>query len=165
MSGKLAPFIFGGALGAVVALLYAPKTGEETRAYVADKANEAWGNAQNFGTDAQTRGQQFAAEAKAKGETLYQNLSENAQQTYAQASTRAQDAVAAVQARVQEAKDNGAPFAANANDELREKIEAARQRIAAQVAKNAEAAKDAPGQVEAEAVIETVETVDDAAKA
>ena len=141
MSGKLAPFIFGGALGAVVALLYAPKTGEETRAYVADKANEAWGNAQNFGTDAQTRGQQFAAEAKAKGETLYQNLSENAQQTYAQASTRAQDAVAAVQARVQEAKDNGAPFAANANDELREKIEAARQRIAAQVVENAEQSK------------------------
>ena len=56
-----------------------------------------------------------------------------------------------------EAKDFGAapaaPAASVADDELREKIEAARQRIAAQVAANAEATKAAAEEVQ-EAVAE-----------
>ncbi|MBQ9021403.1 MAG: YtxH domain-containing protein [Eggerthellaceae bacterium] len=151
MAGRLIPFIVGGIVGAATALLYAPKTGEETRAYVADKANEAWGSAQNAGSDAQSRGQQFYGGAVAKGQEMYANVAEQAQQAYTRAAATAQDVFGAAQARVQEATTNSAPFATTQNDELREKIEAARQRIAAQVAKNAEGVQNAAAQIEVEA--------------
>lgn len=138
---RIGSFIVGSVVGAVAALLVAPKTGEETRAFVADKANEAWGNAQNVGGGAQSRGQQFYNDAVAKG-----------QEAYTRATTAAQDAFSAAQGRVQEVTGNAGFGSAPAqNDELREKIEAARARIAAQVAKNAEAVKETAAQIEVEA--------------
>lgn len=109
-------FVLGGVVGAAIALLYAPRTGAETRAMVADRANAAWGDARDFGARAQVRGQE-----------IYEN---------AQARTQAVREGAA--ARVQEAAETIKPVFTEKNDELREKIEAARQRIAAQAAKNAE---------------------------
>jgi len=41
-------FIVGGLVGAVVALLYAPRPGSETRALVADKVDEIWGQGQAY---------------------------------------------------------------------------------------------------------------------
>lgn len=38
-------FLFGGLLGAIVALLFAPRSGRETREMLTDKANEYWGQA------------------------------------------------------------------------------------------------------------------------
>lgn len=38
-------FLIGGLLGAVLALLFAPRSGEETREMLAEKANEYWGQA------------------------------------------------------------------------------------------------------------------------
>lgn len=133
MSNKLGFFLAGGAIGAVAALLCAPRTGEETRAIVAEKANTAWGDAQNIGA----------------------NAGSSAQQAYQAASVRGQEVVSNVSARVQEVASNIKPSFTQNNDELRQKIEAARQRIANQVAKNAEedsAAAEAP--VEAEPVAE-----------
>ena len=43
MSNKLGIFLAGGAVGAVAALLCAPRTGQEARTMVAEKVNEAWG--------------------------------------------------------------------------------------------------------------------------
>ena len=134
MSNKLGFFLAGGAIGAVAALLCAPRTGEETRAIVAEKANTAWCDAQNIGA----------------------NAGSSAQQAYQAASVRGQEVVSNVSARVQEVASNIKPSFTQNNDELRQKIEAARQRIANQVAKNAEedsaAAAEAP--VEAEPVAE-----------
>lgn len=131
---RIGSFIIGGIVGAAAALLVAPKTGEETRAFVADKANEAWGNA-NYGS------------AVAKGQEAYQSAAGAASAVYTRAASAAQDAFNAAQGRVA-----GAPSASvTQNDELREKIEAARARIAAQVAKNAEAVKEAAAQIEVEA--------------
>ena len=161
MAGKLGPFIIGGALGAIAALLYAPRTGEETRAIVADKANEAWGQAQQVGASAQERGTAFYGDAVSRGQEAYQTASEAARSTFAGASGTAQDWVGRAQdtfgqvagraqetfqqatGRVQEARGNAAPAAADKNDELRQKIEAARARIASQVAANAESAHQA----------------------
>lgn len=157
---RLGSFLIGGIVGAAAALLYAPRTGEETRAYVADKANEAWGNAQNYGGSATERGQQIYGDAVAKGQEVYANAAEAAQQVYTRASSTAQDVFSTASERVQGVTGGANPFAANnQNDELREKIEAARARIAAQVAKNAEAVQDAAAQIEVEA-----ETVVDAAQ-
>ena len=44
--GRLGAFLLGGVVGAGVALFFAPRTGEETRALIADKADEYWGKGQ-----------------------------------------------------------------------------------------------------------------------
>ena len=131
MGNKLGVFLAGGLVGAVAALLCAPRTGSETRNMVAEKANAVWGEAQELGAqtastaqqvveevagpEAATRTQSFAQDAVAKGQEIY----------------------GAAASRVQEAKSGVKP-APDGTDDLREKIEAARARIAAQVAKNAE---------------------------
>lgn len=38
-------FVFGGLLGAIAALLFAPRSGAETREMLAERANEYWGQA------------------------------------------------------------------------------------------------------------------------
>ena len=44
----LGSFILGGVVGAAIALLYAPRTGQETRAIVADKVDDLWGQGQTI---------------------------------------------------------------------------------------------------------------------
>lgn len=144
-------FVLGGVIGAAVALLYAPRAGVETRAMVADRANAAWGDARDFGARAQVRGQEiyenasvrgqeFYANASARGQEIYENASARGQELYETAQVRGQAVREGAAARVQEAAETIKPVFTEKNDELREKIEAARQRIAAQVAKNAEQA-------------------------
>ena len=121
--GRISSFVTGAALGVIAALLLAPQTGEQTRALVAEKANAVTGEAKDFGAG-------FPASA--------QDAIKSAQEKAASFTKGAAPA---------------APAASAADDELREKIEAARQRIAAQVAANAEATKAAAEEVQ-EAVAE-----------
>lgn len=180
MANKLGIFLAGGVIGAAVALLYAPRPGVETRAMVADRANEAWGQAQNLGgqmaargqeayagavayghqaygqaaelgqtvyTNVTAKGQAAGARAAEIGKQAYENASVGAKQAYETAAAGAKQAyagaktgAAAAAQRVQSTAENVRPIFAEKNDELRAKIDAARERIAAQVAKNAEAA-------------------------
>lgn len=132
MGNKFGAFFAGGVIGAVAALLCAPRSGRETRALVTDKVNVAWDEAQQLSSQASVGAQQAYQEASAKGQEVAQNVAAKSQELYGQAQTR-----------VQEAAENIKPVFSEKNDELREKIEAARQRIAAQVVKNAEASHDA----------------------
>lgn len=148
MAGKFGPFIVGGLLGAVAALLYTPRTGEEMRAIVADKANEAWGQAQEAGAQVGDRGAAFYGEAQARGQQVYEQVQARGQEAYTAATNAAGQAFETAQGvfnqaaeRVQEMRTNAAPVATN--DELREKIEAARARIASQVAASAEESQQA----------------------
>ena len=129
MGNKLGAFLAGGLAGAVVALLCAPRSGQETRAMVTDKMNAVWGEAQELGAQAGSNVQQAYHEATAKGQEVVHDVAAKGQELYGQATQRVQDAA-----------DTIKPAFSQKNDELREKIEAARQRIAAQVAKNAEQA-------------------------
>lgn len=180
MANKLGIFLAGGVIGAAVALLYAPRPGVETRAMVAERANEAWGQAQDLGGQVAVRGQEAYATAVAQGQraygqaqefgqTVYTNVtaasqaagaraaamgkqayesaSAGAKQAYEAAAAGAKQAyagaktgAAAAAQRMQETADTVRPIFAEKNDELRAKIDAARERIAAQVTKNAEAA-------------------------
>ena len=74
---------------------------------------------------------------------------------------KGQEVAGQAAARVQEVASNLKPSFTQDNDELRNKIEAARQRIASQVAKNAEET----GQVAEEVVEAVVEAVEPAAEA
>ena len=58
MGNKVGTFLIGGLVGAAVALLYAPRSGYETRAMVTDKMNAAWGEAQELGAQASDKAQQ-----------------------------------------------------------------------------------------------------------
>ena len=135
---KIGSFITGAAIGALAAILFAPQTGEQTRALVAEKANA------------------FAGEAKDLGA----NLPDAAQDAFKSAQQKGQEFVADAQSRVKEVA--GQPAEVD-SDDLREKIEAARQRIAAQVMENAEQSKAVEIAPEAaEAVAEVVEPAADA---
>ena len=122
--GRISSFVTGAALGVIAALLLAPQTGEQTRALVAEKANAVTDEAKDFGAGFPASAQDAIKSAQEKAASLTKGAAAPA-----------------------------APAASVADDELREKIEAARQRIAAQVAANAEATKAAAEEVQ-EAVAE-----------
>ena len=54
-AGYLGWFFLGGMIGAVAALLVAPKTGRETREILTERGNEVAKRAQEMATDAQGR--------------------------------------------------------------------------------------------------------------
>ncbi len=58
----LAGFVIGGLIGAGVALLMAPQSGEETRALIADKSIELRDRAVETAEEAQSRAGEFASQ-------------------------------------------------------------------------------------------------------
>ena len=130
--GKISSFITGAAIGVAAALLLAPKTGEQTRALVTEKANSIVGEAKDFGAGMPGTAQDVIKSAKEKGSEFVKS-----------ATGAGQDLVSGI-------KGSDDAASAEPDDELRAKIEAARQRIAAQVAENAEAsaAVDVAGSTE-----------------
>ena len=135
---KIGPFITGAAIGALAALMLAPQAGEKTRALVAEKANAVAGEAKDFGAGFPGTAQDALKAVQEKGQGL----------------------VADAQSRVKEVA--GQPAEVD-SDDLREKIEAARQRIAAQVMENAEQSQAVD--VAAEAKETVAEVVEEAAEA
>jgi gas vesicle protein len=75
----LVGFIVGGLSGAVVALLFAPQSGEETRALIKDKSIELRDRAQQTAEEALARAESAAAEARARADELARELKERGQ--------------------------------------------------------------------------------------
>lgn len=151
-------------MGGAIALLYAPRTGKESRELVCEKVNAVWGEAKDWTSsapagvhdafqtavsrgdsllhDMSEKGQKFAETAREKGQQFADNARERGAQFAETAREKGQQAYSAVTSRV-----TGAPASLDdANDELREKIEAARQRISDQVIRNAEESTCTPAQ-------------------
>ena len=126
--GKFATFVLGGVAGAAVALLLAPRSGAENRALIGEAINDNC----KIPSGVQEKAGQLVGAAATTSTKVINAVVDNGSDAYKAVAARAQQmAPASVRA-----------FDAN-SDELREKIDAARERIAAQVAKNAEAARDA----------------------
>jgi len=81
----LVGFIVGGLTGAVVSLLFAPQSGEETRALIKDKsielrdkasvtAEQALQKAEAAATEARARADELARELRARGETIVSDV-------------------------------------------------------------------------------------------
>lgn len=161
---KLGAFILGGLVGGAIALLYAPRTGKESRELVCEKVNAVWGEAKDWTSsapagvhdafqtavsrgdsllhDMSEKGQKFAETARERGQQFAENARERGAQFAETAREKGQQAYSAVTSRV-----TGAPASFDdANDELRKKIEAARQRISDQVIRNAEESTCTPAQ-------------------
>lgn len=75
----LVGFIVGGLSGAVVALLFAPQSGEETRALIKDKSIELRDKAQVSAEEAIARAEAVAADARARADELTKQLRERGQ--------------------------------------------------------------------------------------
>ena len=116
--GKVLPFLTGATIGALAALAFAPQSGEETRSFVAEKATAVAGEAKDFGAALPDTVKDVAGKGVDKLKEV---------------PAKAQGVVGSVTGG-----SDGASVASQSDDELREKIEAARRRIAAQVMENAE---------------------------
>lgn len=168
MGNKLGVFLAGGAIGAALALLYAPRTGVETRAMVAEKANQAWGDVSEYGAKAQAKTAQVYADVAAKGQQVYEQAGVSARETKDTVTAKAQDFISQAQTQVNQARETVRPVFTEKNDELRDKIEAARKRIASQVVKNAEVAHEVMSEkipVAAGVAVDAVASVHDAVDA
>jgi gas vesicle protein len=71
--GFLVAFIAGAAVGAAVALLFAPATGEETRRYLGERAREGRARA----AEAARQGRERAAEAARQGREAFNRQRDN----------------------------------------------------------------------------------------
>jgi gas vesicle protein len=85
----LVGFVVGGLTGAVVALLFAPQTGEETRALIKDKSIELRDKAQLTAEEAYARAEQAAKDARARAEELAHEARARAEEFTNEARTRA----------------------------------------------------------------------------
>ncbi|HEX6035353.1 MAG TPA: YtxH domain-containing protein [Anaerolineales bacterium] len=96
----LVGFIVGGLSGAVVALLFAPQSGEETRALIKDKGIELRDKAQISAEEAIARAEAAAADARARADELARQLRERGQVVYDDVRERGKSAVDAVRSKV-----------------------------------------------------------------
>lgn len=119
--GKFGAFVLGGIVGATAALLAAPRPGDETRAIVSDWCNNTFSDAGNIAAGVQDHARQAVDTAAAAGQQAYNTAA----------------------SRVQEVSKNVAGISPDSADDLRDKIEEARQRISAQVVQNADGARQA----------------------
>jgi gas vesicle protein len=96
----LVGFIVGGLSGAVVALLFAPQSGEETRALIKDKSIELRDKAQISAEEAIARAEAAAADARARADDLARQLRERGHDVVENVRERGQSAVDAVRSKV-----------------------------------------------------------------
>jgi gas vesicle protein len=101
----LVGFIVGGLSGAVVALLFAPQTGEETRALIKDKSIELRDKAQITAEEAIARAEAAAADARARADDLAKQLRERGQGVYEDVRERGKSAVDAVRSKVKKSDE------------------------------------------------------------
>ena len=92
----LVGFIVGGLSGAVVALLFAPQSGEETRAIIKDKSIELRDKAQMNAEEAIARAEAVAADARARADELTKQLRDRGQEVVEDVRERSKSAMEAV---------------------------------------------------------------------
>lgn len=95
----LVGFIVGGLTGAVVALLFAPQSGEETRALIKDKSIELRDRASQTAEEALARAEAAAAEARARADELAKQLRDRGQAVYSDVRERGKAAIESLRKR------------------------------------------------------------------
>ena len=103
----LVGFIVGGLSGAVVALLFAPQSGEETRALIKDKSIELRDKAQITAEEAIARAEAVAADARARADELAQQLRERGQEVVEDVRERGKSAMEAVRKTTKKSDETG----------------------------------------------------------
>lgn len=98
--GLLIGFLAGGAIGAVIALLYAPKSGRELRSDIKEKADSYYDEAEKYITEARTKAKDLINEGKKRSERIVQDakvksdsILKDAEKVFTEAKTKAGDIV------------------------------------------------------------------------
>jgi gas vesicle protein len=98
--GLFLGFLAGGAIGAVIALLYAPKSGKELRSDIKLKADEYYDEAEKYVSEARDKAKDLINEGKKRSEKLItdarlksESLLKDAEKVFNQAKTKAGDLV------------------------------------------------------------------------
>jgi gas vesicle protein len=92
----LVGFIVGGLTGAVVSLLFAPQSGEETRALIRDKSIEIRDKAAETAEEALARAEAAASEARVRAEELAKVARTRAEEFTKEVRSRGESALEAV---------------------------------------------------------------------
>lgn len=140
MGRGLKGIILGGAIGAAIGILYAPRAGKKTRALLAEKTEALWGE------EAQKKGTIFGEVAKTTktaveaGQSLINDAKASKFGDFTKGATaKGKKFAKETSEKVEEfTNENVRPVFSEKNDELRKKIDSAREKIASQVAKNIE---------------------------
>jgi gas vesicle protein len=101
----LVGFVVGGLTGAVVALLFAPQSGDETRALIKDKSIELRDKAQVTGEEALARAEALAAEARQRAEELTKEARTRAEHLAGEVRERTEQLTSEVRERSKSAID------------------------------------------------------------
>ncbi|PKQ21198.1 MAG: hypothetical protein CVT66_01745 [Actinobacteria bacterium HGW-Actinobacteria-6] len=116
----LGAFLLGGVVGAVLGMLFAPRSGKENREFVAEKAKDYWG----------------------EGMEVYETGREKVSEVYETGREKVTGAYETGREKVSGAYETGREKATETAEELRVKIDAARDRLREQVDTAATTAKD-----------------------
>ena len=101
----LVGFVVGGLTGAVVSLLFAPQSGEETRALIKDKSIELRDRASQSAEEVLARAEAAAAEARTRAEELTKEARARATELANEVRERGKGAIEAVRSKTK--KDGG----------------------------------------------------------
>lgn len=101
----LVGFIVGGLTGAVVALLFAPQSGEETRAVIKERSIELRDKAAEEAEAAWKRAEETALEARAKAEELLKQAQAQGEEITLKAREKGQELVETTKAKSKELVD------------------------------------------------------------
>lgn len=141
--GRFSLFLLGGAIGASIGLLFAPRSGSETRAFLTDKAEELWGEGEDFYSRSYEKVKVEAANVQstaAKANDELREKIENARSAIAeQVAKNAQSARETINQQVSVADEQIDQEA----DVLKGKIDELKQEASEVAEKVAEAAADA----------------------
>lgn len=99
----LVGFIVGGLTGAVVALLFAPQSGEETRAVIKERSIELRDRAAEEAEAAWKRAEETALEARAKAEELLKQAQAQSEEITLKAREKGQELVETAKETVKKA--------------------------------------------------------------
>jgi len=102
-----AGFVIGGLVGAAVALILAPQSGEETRAQIRERSIELRDRAGELAVEARQRAEELSEEARRRAEDLS-----------ADTRKRVEEIIADARMRLEEAIEEGRKAATKKKDEL-----------------------------------------------
>jgi gas vesicle protein len=84
----LAAFLLGGIVGAVLGLLFSPRSGRENREFIAAKAQEYWGEGKEFYESGKSKVADETEELRAKIEAARSRLKEQVETVSQQANEK-----------------------------------------------------------------------------
>ena len=109
-----AGFLVGALAGAAAALLFAPRSGEETRTIIRDKSIELKDRADELSAEARKRAEEMQVQARDRAQELQSQAKDRAQELQSQAKGRAQD----IQTRVKQAVEQGKQAATERKEDM-----------------------------------------------